>query len=71
MSDSASDVSASSISAAMLNPLIGICDLLVAAQGPALQLCHLDGTNYLKQDMFYDIFYDRLTGLYYHACTLF
>lgn len=41
MSDPASDVSASSISAAMLNPLIGIRDLTLAAEGATSQHCHL------------------------------
>lgn len=41
MSDFASDVSASSISAAMLNPLIGIRDLPLAAEGATSEHCHL------------------------------
>lgn len=54
VSDSASAVSASSISAAVLNLLIAVCDLLVAAQGPARwQSCHLDEANYLKQGIFF------------------
>lgn len=39
MLDSASDISASSISAAKLNPLIGLRDLPFTAQDPALRLC--------------------------------
>lgn len=41
-------VSASSISAAMLNPLIGLRDLVHTEQDPALRLCQLDESNYLK-----------------------
>lgn len=54
----------------MLNPLIGLRDLLFIEADPALRLRQRDETNYLQQDMlFYDILIPVVFIILYLLCS--
>lgn len=53
----------------MLNPLIGLHDLLLIEADPTLRLRQRDETNYLQQDMFYDILIPVVFIILYLLCS--